>query len=310
VFQAKEWAKMVTSGKEPGAILKLKHGIADKLVFTKWRAALGGRIRALVSGGAPLSPELGLTFYGAGLPIYQGYGMTESSPVITANHPGANRIGSVGKAIPGVAVKIADDGEILCSGPNVMLGYYHRDEETRSALATDKDGRVWLHTGDIGHLDADGFLFITDRKKDLLKTSGGKYIAPQPIENAIKRSRFVNQVVVIGDQRKFPAALIVPQMDALRLYAEQNGIADGDASDLLKNSRVIRLIENEVDKFTVDFSHYERVKAVLLLDREMTVESGELTPTLKVKRRVVVDKYKQLIDRLYAEKESHYTTKQ
>jgi long-chain acyl-CoA synthetase len=310
VIQAKEWAKMVTSGKEPGAILKLKHGIADKLVFTKWRAALGGRIRALVSGGAPLSPELGLIFYGAGLPIYQGYGMTESSPVITANHPGANRIGSVGKAIPGVAVKIADDGEILCSGPNVMLGYYHRDEETRGALETDKDGRVWLHTGDIGHLDADGFLFITDRKKDLLKTSGGKYIAPQPIENAIKRSRLVNQVVVIGDQRKFPAALIVPQMDALRLYAEQSGIADGDGSDLLKNPRVISLIENEVDKFTGDFSHYEKVKAVLLLDREMTVESGELTPTLKVKRRVVLDKYKQLIDRLYAEKESHYTTKQ
>jgi long-chain acyl-CoA synthetase len=307
VAQARDWAKTVTSGKEPGALLKLKHGIADKLVFTKWRAALGGRIRALVSGGAPLSPELALTFYGAGLTIYQGYGMTESSPVITANRPGANRIGSVGKAIPGVMVKIAEDGEILCSGPNVMLGYYHRDEETRSALATDKEGRVWLHTGDIGHLDADGFLFITDRKKDLLKTSGGKYIAPQPIENAIKRSRFVNQVVVIGDQRKFPAALIVPQMDALRLYAAQNGIADGDGSDLLRNPRVINLIENEVDKCTGDFSHYEKVKAVLLLDREMTVESGELTPTLKVKRRVVVDKYKQSIDQLYAEKESHYT---
>jgi long-chain acyl-CoA synthetase len=307
VAQAKEWAKTVTSGKEPGAILKLKHGIADKLVFTKWRSALGGRIRALVSGGAPLSPELGLTFYGAGLTIYQGYGMTESSPVITANRPGANRIGSVGRPIPGVMVKIADDGEILCSGPNVMLGYYHRDEETRSALAPDKEGRVWLHTGDIGYLDADGFLFITDRKKDLLKTSGGKYIAPQPLENAIKRSRFVNQVVVIGDQRKFPAALIVPQMDALRHYAAQNGIVDGDRSDLLKNPQVISLIENEVDRCTDDFSHYEKVKAVLLLDREMTVESGELTPTLKVKRRVVVDKYKESIDQLYAEKESHYT---
>jgi long-chain acyl-CoA synthetase len=310
VAQAREWAKAVTSGKEPGAILRLKHSIADKLVFTKWRAALGGRIRALASGGAPLSPELGLTFYGAGLIIYQGYGLTESSPTITANCPSANRIGSVGKAISGVAVKIAEDGEILCSGPNVMLGYYNRDEETKSALTTDKDGRVWLHTGDIGYLDADGFLFITDRKKDLLKTSGGKYVAPQPIENAIKRSRFVNQVVVIGDQRKFPAALIVPQMDALRVYATQNGIADGDGTDLLKNPKVINMIENEVEKCTDDFSHYEKVKAVLLLDREMTVESGELTPTLKVKRRVVVDKYKKSIDQLYAEKESHYTTKQ
>jgi long-chain acyl-CoA synthetase len=310
MVQAKDWAKTVTSGKEPGAILKLKHSIADKLVFTKWRAALGGRIRALASGGAPLSPELALAFYGAGIKIYQGYGLTESSPVITANCPGANRIGSVGKPIPGVTVKIADDGEILCSGPNVMLGYYHRDEETRSALETDKDGRVWLHTGDIGYLDADGFLFITDRKKDLLKTSGGKYIAPQPLENAIKRSRFVNQVVVIGDQRKFPAALIVPQMDALRIYATENGIADGDGSNLLKNPQVINLIENEIDKCTDDFSHFEKVKAVLLLDREMTVENGELTPTLKVRRRVVVDKYKESIDQLYAEKESHYATKQ
>jgi long-chain acyl-CoA synthetase len=310
VVQAKEWAKLVSLGEEPDAILKLKHSIADRLVFTKWRAALGGRVRGLASGGAPLSPELALIFYGAGIPIYQGYGMTESAPVITANCPAGNRIGSVGKPIPGVSVKIADDGEILCSGPNVMTGYYNRAEETKGALATDEDGRVWLHTGDIGYLDADGYLFITDRKKDLLKTSGGKYIAPQPIENAIKQSRFVNQVVVIGDQRKFPAALIVPQMDALRAYAAQNGIADGDGAELLKNPGISSLIEKEVDRCTGDFSHYEKIKAILLLDREMTIENGELTPTLKVRRRVVVDNYKKSIDQLYTEKESQYTTKQ
>lgn len=308
VVQAKEWAKLVSNGKEPGALLKLKHAIADRLVFTKWRAALGDRVRGLVSGGAPLSPELALAFYGAGIPIYQGYGMTESSPVIAANYPGANRIGSVGKAIPGVKLKIAEDGEILCSGPNVMPGYFNRAEETKEALETDREGRVWLHTGDIGRLDADGFLFITDRKKDLLKTSGGKYIAPQPIENAIKQSRFVNQVVVIGDQRKFPAALIVPQMDVLRFYAAQNGIAE-DGQALLNNPRIVDLIEKEVERCTGDFSHYERIKGILLIDREMTIENGELTPTLKIRRRVVVDHHRQSIDQLYAEKEALYTTK-
>ncbi len=305
---AKEWAMVVATGNKPGALLNLKHSIADKLVFSKWRGAMGGRIRAMVSGGAPLPIDLGFIFYGAGLPIYQGYGLTESSPTITANHPDSNRIGSVGKPIPGVTVKIAEDGEILCAGPNVMRGYYNRNEETAGALETDGEGRVWLHTGDIGYLDSDGFLFITDRKKDLLKTSGGKYIAPQPIENAIKRSRYVNQVVVVGDQRKFPSALIVPQMDAVRAFADQNGIAYADLSELLKNPKIIRLIESEVDKLTGDLSHFEKIKAVLLLDREMTIESGELTPTLKVKRRVVVEKHKKLIDRLYAGKEALHTT--
>jgi long-chain acyl-CoA synthetase len=308
VKAGQEWAKVAAQGEEAGAWLNFKHGVADKLLFAKWRAAMGGRVRALVSGGAPLAPELALVFYGAGLPIYQGYGLTESSPTITANYPGSNRLGSVGKPIPGVMMKIAEDGEILCSGPNVMRGYYNRDEETQGALETDGDGRVWLHTGDIGHLDADGYLFITDRKKDLLKTSGGKYIAPQPIENAIKRSRYVNQVVVIGDQRKFPAALIVPQMDALKAFAEQYGIAYDNGAELIKNRKIIDLFENEIAKCTSDLSHYETVKAVLLLDREMTIENGELTPTLKVKRRVVVDKYKKLIDQLYAEKEASYTT--
>ncbi|MGH9854135.1 MAG: AMP-dependent synthetase/ligase [Blastocatellia bacterium] len=306
---AKQWAKKVSEGKQPGALLAFKHKIADSLVFSKWRAAMGGRVRALVSGGAPLAPELARVFYGAGLPIYQGYGLTESSPTITCNIPRANRLGSVGRPIPGVTVRIAEDGEILASGPNVMRGYYNRPEETAEALETDAEGRVWLRTGDIGYLDEDGYLFITDRKKDLIKTSGGKYIAPQPIENAIKRSRYVNQVVVIGDERKFPAALIVPQIDLLRAYAEQQGIACADESELIKHPKIVSLIENEVEKHTNDLSHYERIKAVLLLDREMTIESGELTPTLKVKRRVVVERNKKQIDQLYAEKEAAHAAR-
>jgi long-chain acyl-CoA synthetase len=307
---AKQWAREVSEGRQPGALLAAKRKIADSLVFSKWRAAMGGRIRALVSGGAPLSPELAEVFYGAGLPIYQGYGLTESSPTITCNIPSANRLGSVGKPIPGVSVRIAEDGEILAAGPNVMRGYYNRAEETAEALETDAEGRVWLHTGDIGYLDEDNYLFITDRKKDLIKTSGGKYIAPQPIENAIKRSRYVNQAVVIGDQRKFPSALIAPQEDALRAYAEQQGIACADESELIKHPKIVSLIENEVDKYTNDLSQYEKIKAVLLLDRELTVESGELTPTLKIKRRVVVERNKERIDQLYAEKEAAYAASQ
>jgi len=299
---AKRWAQAASEGRDAGVVLKLKHKAAGALVYSKLRGALGGRVRALVSGGAPLAPELAQFFYGAGMPIYQGYGLTESSPVIACNTPRANRLGSVGKPIPGVRVRIAEDGEILASGPNVMRGYYNRPAETGEALETDAEGRIWLRTGDIGYLDADGYLFITDRKKDLIKTSGGKYVAPQPIENAIKQSPYVNQVVVIGDSRKFPAALIVPQMDALRAYARRQGIV-AEESELIKHPEIIDLIEKEVDTRTTDMSKYEKVKAVLLLPRELTVEGGELTPTLKVKRRVVVEKNKEQIERLYASKE-------
>lgn len=300
---AKQWAQAKSEGRDTGLLLKLKHKVADALVYSKLREALGGRIRALVSGGAPLAPELAQFFYGAGMPIYQGYGLTESSPVITCNTPQANRLGSVGRPVHGVVVRIAEDGEILAAGPNVMRGYYNRPAETKEALETDAEGRIWLRTGDVGHLDAGGYLFITDRKKDLLKTSGGKYVAPQPIENAIKRSQYVNQVVVIGDGRKFPAALIVPQMDALRAYARRQGIV-AEESELTRRAEIIGLIEKEVETHTTDLSQYEKIKAVLLLPRELTVESGELTPTLKVKRRVVVEKNKEQIDRLYAAKDS------
>jgi long-chain acyl-CoA synthetase len=306
---AKQWAQLASKEQPIPFLLKLKHQLADKLVLSKWRAALGGRIRVLVSGGAPLSVELAQIFYGAGLPIYQGYGLSESSPTISCNTPRENRFGSVGKPARGVLVKIAPDGEILASGPNIMRGYYNRPDATEEALETDSEGRVWLHTGDIGHLDEDGYLYITDRKKDLLKTSGGKYIAPQPIESAIKRSRFVNQVVVIGDERKFPAALIVPQMDALKSYAELKHIAYSDTQELLKHPQIVDLFERQVAKFTGDLSHFEQIKAVALLPQELTVEGGELTPTLKVKRRVVTEKYKELINRLYHEKEAQHAAR-
>ncbi|MFN0085771.1 MAG: AMP-dependent synthetase/ligase [Blastocatellia bacterium] len=304
---AKQWAEIVSNGGQPGLFLAMKHAVADRLFFSRWREAMGGRLRTLVSGGAPLSRELALIFYGAGLPIYEGYGLTESSPTISVNHPLACRLGSVGRPAPNVEVRIAEDGEILASGPNIMRGYYNRDEETSATLETDAEGRVWLHTGDIGHLDEDGFLFITDRKKDLLKTSGGKYIAPQPIEIAIKRSRYVNQVVVIGDNRKFPSALIVPQMELLHAFARENNIAAEDPAELIRDPRILDLMEREVRQNTGELSQYEKIKAILLLDREMTIESGELTPTMKVKRRVVVDRHRKLIDQLYAEKEAAHS---
>jgi long-chain acyl-CoA synthetase len=263
-------------------------------------------VKNLASGGAPLSLELAQVFYGAGIPILQGYGLTESSPVITTNTPQVNRLWSVGKPIPGVKVKIAEDGEILATGPNIMQGYYNKPDATAETLSRDEEGNRWLHTGDIGHFDDEGFLYITDRKKDLIKTSGGKYIAPQPIENALKQSRFINQAVVIGEHRKFPSALIVPHFDALKSYAELKGIAYQDSNDLLRHPKIIDLIERQIDKLTPDLGHFEKLKGVVLLDRELTIENGELTPTLKVKRRVVMEKYKDQIDQMYEEKERQH----
>ncbi len=306
---AKEWAVAENSGKPIGLLLQAKRAFAVKLVFAKWQAAFGGRIKNLASGGAALPLELAQVFYGAGLQILQGYGLTESSPVISMNTAKSNRLGSCGKPIPGVTIKIAEDGEILASGANIMQGYFNKPEATAETLSYDEHGNAWLHTGDIGHLDADGFLYITDRKKDLIKTSGGKYIAPQPIENELKQSRFINQAVVIGEQRKFPAALIVPHFDALKSYAALKNIAYQDSNDLLRHPQVMDLIEREVDKLTPELGHFEKLKGVVLLDRELTIESDELTPTLKVKRRVVMEKYKAQIDAMYTEKERQHEIK-
>ncbi|HKS29961.1 MAG TPA: long-chain fatty acid--CoA ligase [Pyrinomonadaceae bacterium] len=278
-------------------MLAFKQRLATRLVFHKWRAGMGGRVRLFVSGGAALSEEIGYIFAGAGLPIVQGYGLTETSPVISAGRLEDNRIGTVGRPIRNVEVRIADDGEIETRGPNVMLGYYNKPEETRAVFT--EDG--WFKTGDIGTLDDDGFLRITDRKKELFKTSGGKYIAPQPIEQLIKGSRFVNQVVLVGNERKFPAALIVPDWEQLQSYAELKGLDARTPSELVKHPRIVNLFERQVNAHTEDLAQFEKVKRIALLEQELTIEGGELTPTMKVKRRVVDEKYKDLIDRLYEE---------
>ena len=293
----KKHARLSTRHQQIPAWLELKRKLADKLIFSKMRMALGGRIRLLVSGGAALPEELGYVYIGAGLPIVQGYGLTETSPVITAGVLEDNRVGTVGKPIRNVAVRIASDGEIETRGPNVMRGYYNKPEETR-AVFTD-DG--WFKTGDIGTLDEDGFLRITDRKKELFKTSGGKYIAPQPIEQMIKGSRFVNQVVLIGNGRKFPAALVVPDWERVESYAQLKGIKAGGHAELCKHPRIIDLFERQIAGLTTELAQYERVKKVALLENEFTIEGGELTPTLKVKRRVIDEKYRDVIDALYAE---------
>ena len=297
VAVGKKHARLSTRHQQIPASLELKRKLADKLIFSKMRTALGGRIRLLVSGGAALPEELGYVYIGAGLPIVQGYGLTETSPVITAGVLEDNRVGTVGKPIRNVEVRIASDGEIETRGPNVMRGYYNKPEET-CAVFTD-DG--WFKTGDIGTLDADGFLRITDRKKELFKTSGGKYVAPQPIEQMIKGSRFVNQVVLIGNGRKFPAALVVPDWERIESYAQLKGIKAGGHAKLCKHPRIIDLFERQIAGLTTELAQYERVKKVALLQNEFTIEGGELTPTLKVKRRVIDEKYRDAIDALYAE---------
>ena len=303
---AKEYAKLSTRHRPIPAWLELKRKVADKLIFSKMRKALGGRIRRLVSGGAALPEDLALIYIGAGLPIVQGYGLTETSPVITAGVFEDNKVGTVGKPIRNVEVRIASDGEIETRGPQVMRGYYHKPEETR-AVFTD-DG--WFKTGDIGAMDDDGFLRITDRKKELFKTSGGKYVAPQPIEQMIKGSRFVNQVVLIGNGRKFPAALIVPDWELVESYAQLKGIKAFNHAELCKHPRIVDLFERQIAGLTAELAQYERVKKVALLENELTIEGGELTPTLKVKRRVVDEKYRNVIDALYAEAENQSTAAQ
>ena len=295
----KQWAQLVAARQSVPPLLGLKHELARRIVFSKWRAGVGGRMRLFVSGGAALPEEIGYIFLGAGLPIVQGYGLTETSPVIAAGTLEDNRIGTVGRPIKNVEVRIAPDGEIETRGPNVMRGYYKKPAATR-AVFTD-DG--WFKTGDIGQLDADGFLKITDRKKELFKTSGGKYIAPSVIEARIKGSRFVNQVVLIGNGRKFPAALIVPDWEQLRAYMQHKGIRDAGTSpaELCRHERILDLMRRQVDALCADLSNYERVKRIALLERELSIEGGELTPTLKVKRRVVDEKYRDVIDGLYAE---------
>ncbi|MFY9554968.1 MAG: long-chain fatty acid--CoA ligase [Blastocatellia bacterium] len=291
----RKWAEAKDRGDRIGFLLELQHKIADVLVFKKWREAVGGKIRTLISGGAPLAPEIAFQFLAAGLPILQGYGLTETSPSVSCNTETRNRIGTVGPVMDGVQVRIAEDGEILVKGATVMKGYYNRPVDNEAAFTPDG----WFRTGDIGHVDEDGFLVITDRKKDLIKTSGGKYIAPQRLESLIKSSRFVSQAVVVGNARKFAAALIVPNMEMLRGYAEIKGIEYQNAESLLANPRIIDLMQRQVDKYTIELARFEKVKRVALLENEFTIQSGDLTPTLKPRRSVIERKYAEVIDRLY-----------
>jgi long-chain acyl-CoA synthetase len=297
---ARRSAPYFAGGKQLPPLLELQHDIADELVFRKLRDAVGGRIRRMVSGGAALSPELALVFGGAGIPVLQGYGLTETAPVIAVNTLSRQRIGSVGAPVPGIEVKIAEDGEILTKGPHVFLGYFNKPEETASSFCDDDDGR-WFKTGDIGHMDQDGFLFITDRKKDLIKTSAGKYVAPQMIEGLISKSEFVEQAVVVGDKRKYVSALVVPDFERLRAWTKNQGIEDPGKDSLIGDRRVFDLYKTEVARLTNELADYEKVKRIALVPSEFTIDGGELTPTLKVRRRVVEEKYRDLIESLYGE---------
>ncbi|MCU0627067.1 MAG: long-chain fatty acid--CoA ligase [Gemmatimonadaceae bacterium] len=285
------------AGRTPGGLLGLQYALADRLVFSKVRERTGGRLRMAVSGGAPLSPAINKFFIAIGLNVCEGYGLTETSPVIAVNRPHAIRIGTVGQLIGGVEVLIAEDGEILTRGPHVMHGYYHNEAATREAITPDG----WFHTGDIGELSPDGFLKITDRKKDIIVTAGGKNLAPQPIENAVKTNKYVTQAVMIGDKRKFPIMLIVPNWDNVAKWCGYKGIPTDNRTALLTHPLVLAKMQKEVGKSFTGLASYETPKKIGLLEHEFTIERGELTPKLSVKRRVVDKLYADVIDRLYAE---------
>ena len=293
---ADRWADETLAGRTPGGVLAAQYAVAQKLVFSKLKARVGGRMRYFVSGGAPLAPEINKFFFAAGLTILEGYGLTETSPVISVNAPGGVRIGTVGRPIPGVEVALAADGEILTRGPHVMRGYYNKPDATREAI--DADG--WFHTGDVGEL-RDGYVTITDRKKDIIVTAGGKNIAPQPIENKVKTNRFVSQAVMLGDKRRFPSMLIVPDWDQLERWAQGEGIATTSRAALVGSPAVRAKVEAEVLKECAGFANYEAPKRVALLEHEFSIDRGELTPKLSVRRRVVDRMYKDVIDAMYAD---------
>ena len=289
VFQAR------VEHRTPGALLRARHALADRLVFATIRERTGGRMRLFVSGGAPLAREIAEFFGAVGLTILEGYGLTETSPVIAVNRPDRMKPCSVGPPLQNVEVKIAEDGEVLTRGPHVMQGYYNKPEATAEAIDSDR----WFHTGDVGVIDAEGFLLITDRKKDIIVTSGGKKIAPQPIENVMKTNPLIGEIVMIGNKRNFPSALVVPNFDTLQKWAREHGVTAASSEDLVRDPRVVALYDETVKSLTKDLAQFERIKKIALLPHEFTLEAGELTPTLKVKRRVVEQKYKDVIDRLY-----------
>jgi len=297
----KRYAELRDRDQSVPPLLELQQEVASALVFAKWRAGVGGRLRYFVSGGAPLSPVLSYAFIASGIPILQGYGMTEAC-IVAANRPDNNKVGSIGLPFPGIEMRVDAEGELLVRGPNVMRGYYNKPAETAAVFTADG----WFKTGDVGYRDERGHFFLTDRKKELFKLSNGKYVAPQQIESLIKQSALVSQVVVVGAGRKQPAALVVPDWEALQGALGENGNAtktkaSGARAKLSRDPAVVRLVQREVAMLTASLNDYERVRRVALLPDEFSIDGGELTPTLKVKRRVIDEKYGALIDELYAQ---------
>jgi long-chain acyl-CoA synthetase len=285
--------------KQPSLGLKIRWQIANSLVYGKIRAGLGGGSPRFASGGAPLAKELAEFFWSVGVSVYEGYGLTETSPVVSNNYPGERKVGTVGRPLPSVQVRIADDGEILVRGPNVMQGYFHKPDQTREVLTPDG----WFATGDIGRLDEDGYLIITDRKKELLKTAAGKFVAPAPIENLLKTSAFIANAIVVGDRRKFVSVLVVPNFATVEAEAGKNGRELSSHAQILNDPWVRDLLMREIDRLTSHFAQYERPKRFAILHQDFTFANGELTYTLKMKRRVIEQRYQDVIARLYADVE-------
>lgn len=280
-----------------GFFYDVQLNLANKIIFSKWREALGGNVKAIVSGGAALQPRLAKVFWAANIPVLEGYGLTETSPVIAVNtlDPGGKKFGTVGLVLEKITVKIADDGEILCKGPNVMLGYYNRPDLTKEVI--DNDG--YFHTGDIGEFVEGKYLKITDRKKEIFKTSGGKYIAPQKVENKLKESPFIEQVLVVGENRKFASALVVPNFAYLREWCQRKGIACGTNEEMISSPEVEKRIQLEVSKVNKSLAQYETIKRIELIPREFSIEKGEMTPKLSLKRKVILETWKDALERIY-----------
>jgi long-chain acyl-CoA synthetase len=294
---AKDAVRWKAYGEEAPSWLRLRWKIADRIVYSKIRAGIGGRFRAFISGGGPLARELAEFFWAVGVPVYQGYGLTETSPVVSANYPGANKVGTVGQPIEHVSVRLAEDGEILVQGPCVMKGYYLKPEDTSAVISPDG----WLATGDIGRMDEDGYLYVTDRKKDLFKTAAGKFVAPQQIENMLKVNPLILNAVLVGDAHKFIAALIVPNFANVEAAAREQGRTFASHELLAGDPWVHELIGREVAQVNSKLAQYETIKRFALLDHDFTFDGGQLTYTLKLKRRVIAERYAQIIDELYAE---------
>jgi long-chain acyl-CoA synthetase len=302
-FRSVELGLKYELGGKNGAWYEAELALMNLIVFSKWRNALGGRVRVIVSGGAALQPRLARIFWSARIPVLEGYGLTETSPVIAVNNlePNGARFGTVGPVINNVEVKIAEDGEILCKGPNVMSGYFNRPDLTAEVI----DSGGWFHTGDIGTMVDNRFLKITDRKKEIFKTSGGKYIAPQGLENKFKESLFIEQLMVIGENQKFASALIVPDFAYLRKWCEEKNIPHHSNEEIIRNELVIARIQQEVTQFNKEFGNTEQIKKFRLMDAEWTIQGGELTATLKLRRKFIAEKFKSYIDAIYGEESVH-----